>query len=161
MRPTALVVSTLLVAPTASASSSEASRFTVVASTPAPATAAPTLTPMSAQVQPQAASPIFRIEIDEFWLNLRHFLYVLGQAESKAEDASREAVAGAPAESRGARGLVAVLSHQYWKRRFKRSDAAIVRSSVRINGHPLTIVGATRDDFTGRGWDPCTMCSSG
>jgi predicted permease len=50
--------------------------------------------------------------------------------------------------SGGARGLVAVLSHQYWKRRFN-SDAAIVGSSVRINGHPLTIVGVAPPGFHG------------
>jgi putative ABC transport system permease protein len=50
--------------------------------------------------------------------------------------------------SGGARGLVAVLSHQYWKRRFN-SDAAIVGSSVRINGHPLTIVGVAPPRFHG------------
>jgi predicted permease len=50
--------------------------------------------------------------------------------------------------SGGARGLVAVLSHQYWKRRFN-SDAAIVGSSVQINGHSLTIVGVTPPRFRG------------
>src|SRR6185295_12431259 len=46
---------------------------------------------------------IFVFETDEFWLNLHHFLYVLGRAENKERDTSREAVAGAPADQ--ARGL--------------------------------------------------------
>lgn len=50
--------------------------------------------------------------------------------------------------SGGARGLVAVLSHQYWQRRFG-SDTAIVGSSVRINGHPFTIVGVAPSGFHG------------
>lgn len=50
--------------------------------------------------------------------------------------------------SGGARGLVAVLSHQYWKRRFN-SDAAIVGSFVRINGHPVTIIGVAPRGFHG------------
>jgi hypothetical protein len=54
--------------------------------------------------------PIFRFEADEFWLNLHHFLYVLGRAEAKTADASREAVAGAPADE--ARGLDALTSDQ-------------------------------------------------
>jgi hypothetical protein len=44
------------------------------------------------------ASPIFVFHSDEFWLNLHHFLYVLGRAENKTRDASRDAVAGAPAD---------------------------------------------------------------
>jgi hypothetical protein len=38
---------------------------------------------------------IFVFHTDEFWLNLHHFLYVLGRAENKERDTSREAVAGA------------------------------------------------------------------
>jgi predicted permease len=48
----------------------------------------------------------------------------------------------------GARGLVAVLSHQYWKQRFN-SDAAIVGSPLRINGHPFTVVGVAPPGFHG------------
>jgi len=50
--------------------------------------------------------------------------------------------------SGGARGLVAVLSHQYWKRRFN-GDAAMVGSSLRINGHPFTIVAVAPAGFHG------------
>jgi hypothetical protein len=46
---------------------------------------------------------IFTFHTDEFWLNLHHFLYVLGRAENKERDASREAVSGAPADQE--RGL--------------------------------------------------------
>jgi hypothetical protein len=42
--------------------------------------------------------PIFVFHTDEFWLNLHHFLYVLGRAENKEKDSAREAVAGAPAD---------------------------------------------------------------
>lgn len=41
---------------------------------------------------------IFIFRTDEFWLNLHHFLYVLGRAENKERDTSREAVAGAPGD---------------------------------------------------------------
>jgi hypothetical protein len=60
--------------------------------------------------RPQAVPPstIFRIETDEFWLNLHHFLYVVGRAQAKTGDAKREAVADAPAEAeRGLRTLTA------------------------------------------------------
>ena len=42
--------------------------------------------------------PLFRITTDDFWLNLHHYLYVLGRAEAKMPDATRRAVAGAPAD---------------------------------------------------------------
>jgi hypothetical protein len=54
----------------------------------------------------RAAAPIFRFETDEFWLNLHHFLYVLGRAEAKESDASGGAVAGAPTEAQ--KGLAAL-----------------------------------------------------
>jgi hypothetical protein len=61
-----------------------------------------------------AARPIFRFATDEFWLNLHHFLYVLGRAQMKDSNNSRPAVAGAPAESeRGLQG-VSAAERQAW-----------------------------------------------
>jgi hypothetical protein len=54
-----------------------------LADSPAAAGFAPAQSPVSA---------IFRIETDQFWLNLHHFLYVLGRSQSNAGDARREAV---------------------------------------------------------------------
>lgn len=42
--------------------------------------------------------PIFNFRTDEFWLNLHHFLYVLGRAANKERDAGRDAVKNAPAD---------------------------------------------------------------
>ena len=44
----------------------------------------------------QTPSPIFRFEADGFWLNLHHFLYVLGRAQNHAPDSQRRAVVKAP-----------------------------------------------------------------
>jgi hypothetical protein len=49
-------------------------------------------------VATQTPKQIFRFETDGFWLNLHHFLYVLGRAEAGIADSRREAVAGAPAD---------------------------------------------------------------
>ena len=57
-----------------------------------------------------AQSPIFKFESDEFWLNLHKFLYVLGRARNKSADASREAVAGAPADAD--RGLASLTESE-------------------------------------------------
>jgi predicted permease len=43
---------------------------------------------------------------------------------------------------------VAVISYNYWQRRFAR-DPAIVGKSVAVNGHPFTIIGVTPQDFFG------------
>src|SRR4051812_20108788 len=56
--------------------------------------------------------PLFRFHTDEFWLNVHHFLYVLGRAEANLPDASRAAVAAAPSEAE--RG-VATLSPEELK----------------------------------------------
>src|SRR5690349_16183943 len=50
-------------------------------------------------VETRTNRPIFVFQTDEFWLNLHHFLYVLGRAQNHTRDASRAAVAGAPAEA--------------------------------------------------------------
>jgi hypothetical protein len=57
-----------------------------------------------------AGTPVFRFETDEFWLNLHHFLYVLGRAEAKTRDASREAVVGAPEEAQ--KGLASLTEEE-------------------------------------------------
>src|SRR5215813_423612 len=44
--------------------------------------------------------------------------------------------------------LVAVISYNYWQRRFAR-DPAIVGKSVAAYGHPFTIIGVTPPDFFG------------
>lgn len=44
------------------------------------------------------SSPIFVFHSDEFWLNLHHFLYVLGRAQNKTRDSSRDAVIHAPSD---------------------------------------------------------------
>jgi predicted permease len=48
----------------------------------------------------------------------------------------------------GARGVVAVVSHQYWIRRLNADPAAIGRN-VRINGRAATIVGVAPPGFNG------------
>jgi hypothetical protein len=51
----------------------------------------------AAVTSPKPTAPrIFVFHADEFWLNLHHFLYVLGRAQNKTRDSSREAVVHAP-----------------------------------------------------------------
>ena len=52
--------------------------------------------PRSQAQAPQG--PIFRFQPDNMWLNLHHYLYVLGRFEAKMSDINRRAQAGAPAD---------------------------------------------------------------
>ena len=78
----------------------------------------PVVTVMPAAAQPSGATrsaAIFRFETDEFWLNLHHFLYVLGRAEAKERDASREAVAGAPTDAEKGLASLSEEERQTWR----------------------------------------------
>src|SRR5262245_23439374 len=48
----------------------------------------------------------------------------------------------------GSRGLVAVVSHQYWMRGLDGSSGVIGRS-IRINGRPATVIGVAPPGFNG------------
>ena len=63
----------------------------------------------------QTATPIFRFETDGFWLNLHHFLYVLGRVEAKMPDIKREAVAGAPADEAQGLKTLSESERQAWR----------------------------------------------
>ncbi|MGI8919717.1 MAG: hypothetical protein ACR2H6_14075 [Pyrinomonadaceae bacterium] len=60
-------------------------------------------------------NPIFVFHTDEFWLNLHHFLYVLGRAENKETDAAREAVSGAPADQESGFGALSANEQKIWR----------------------------------------------
>jgi hypothetical protein len=61
------------------------------------------------------AAPIFQFHTDEFWLNLHHFLYVLGRAEAKTADSSRDAVRGAPADEERGLATLSAPEQQIWR----------------------------------------------
>ena len=63
----------------------------------------------------QRRAPIFVFQTDEFWLNLHHFLYVLGRAENKARDSAREAVAGAPADQESGLQKLTADEQKIWR----------------------------------------------
>src|SRR5918993_1915377 len=63
----------------------------------------------------ETKDPIFVFHTDEFWLNLHHFLYVLGRAENKERDTSREAVAGAPDDQQRGFGKLSVKDQTIWR----------------------------------------------
>jgi predicted permease len=48
----------------------------------------------------------------------------------------------------GTRGIVAVIGHRFWTRAFG-ADAGILGRTIRVNGHPVTVVGVAPADFEG------------
>jgi hypothetical protein len=63
-----------------------------------------TAAPIRAQIE--RIAPVFVFHTADFWLNLHHFLYVLGRHEAAMPDRTRRATAGAPADAE--RGLASV-----------------------------------------------------
>lgn len=61
------------------------------------------------------SGPIFRFQPDGFWLNLHHFLYVLGRAEAGMSDIKRRAVAGAPADQEAGLGRLTDSERAVWR----------------------------------------------
>lgn len=85
--------------------------------------------PAPAPVQTTTSAPIFRFETGEFWVNLHHFLYVLGRHEAGEADAAREAVAGAPADADA--GLAGLTRDE--QRRWRQAVSAYAKGLSRMD----------------------------
>ncbi len=68
-----------------------------------------------ATVRDTRTRAIFIFHTDEFWLNLHHFLYVLGRAENKERDTSRAAVADAPADQERGLKKLSTAEQKIWR----------------------------------------------
>src|ERR1044072_5984914 len=67
--------------------------------------------------QPLAAKQqIFVFHTDEFWLSLHHFLYVLGRAQNKERDSSREAVVDAPSDEQRGLSRLNTSEREIWRK---------------------------------------------
>ena len=94
----------------------------------------------------QGSGPIFRFEADGFWLNLHHFLYVLGRAQNQAPDSQRSAVVNAPGDQEaGLKGL-SLSARQNWDSvvRFyagglSKMDAVFDRDLIAVSYTHLTL----------------------
>jgi hypothetical protein len=69
-----------------------------------------------ASLDARAAAPVLvTFSADDFWLNLHHFLYVLGRAQNGAADAQRPEVAGAPKEQDKLLATLNATDQQRWR----------------------------------------------
>ncbi|HSS21287.1 MAG TPA: hypothetical protein VLL54_14530 [Pyrinomonadaceae bacterium] len=69
----------------------------------------------SKSVTSKRSSPIFVFHTEEFWLNLHHFLYVLGRAQNQTPDSSRLAVASAPADQEQGLAKLKEAQQKIWR----------------------------------------------
>jgi hypothetical protein len=105
------------------------------------------------------AHPIFIFQTDEFWLNLHHFLYVLGRAENKETNASRAAVAGAPADQEKGVSTLSSAERAIWSEAVKAYAAGPSKKDL-IFDDPMPAVTAAlaragnAPSLTGAGIDP-------
>lgn len=86
-------------------------------------------------------SAIFVFHTDEFWLNLHHFLYVLGRAENKERDTARAAVAGAPADQERGFKKLSVKEQKIWSEAVASYAAGVSKKDVVFDA-PLPAVTA-------------------
>lgn len=118
-----------------------------------------TLIPTLALAAAVAAAPIFRFETDEFWLNLHHFLYVLGRAEASVPDAQREAVRGAPGEAVRVLASLGDAERAVWRDAVRAYAAgpsrqdAVFDEQLTATARALATVGETAEP-AGPGIDP-------
>ena len=92
----------------------------------------------------QTAAPIFRFETDGFWLNLHHFLYVLGRAEAKMADSKREAVAGAPADEAAGLASVSEDDRRVWREAVRFYSTELSRKDMVFDGDLVAVTTAVR-----------------
>ncbi len=85
--------------------------------------------------------PIFVFHTDEFWLNLHHFLYVLGRAENRERDTARAAVAGAPADQERGFTKLSEKEKTIWREAVASYAAGVSKKDVVFDA-PLPAVAA-------------------
>ena len=92
----------------------------------------------------QASGPVFRFQTDGFWLNLHHFLYVLGRADAQMPDRQRRAVAGAPADQERGLGTLAEDQRLEWGTAVRAYAAGMSRKDLVFDRDAFTSTGLLR-----------------
>jgi hypothetical protein len=84
---------------------------------------------------------IFVFHTNEFWLNLHHFLYVLGRTQNNERDAVRDSVAGAPPDQESGLKKLGASEQKIWREAVA-SYAASVSKRDLVFDAPLPAVTA-------------------
>ena len=101
----------------------------------------------AAQVAPPRAVPLFQFTADDFWLNLHHYLYVLGRAHNGA-DSGQPAVASAPDDERQGRAALSDADRASWDDAVSAYESGLSRRSSVLQPPlaPMTVALATGGD---------------
>jgi hypothetical protein len=90
---------------------------------------------------PNTSAPIVTFFADDFWLNLHHFLYVLGRAENKTPDSGRDGVNQAPLDQDRGLATLSTSDQQIWRESvtayaagLSKRDAISSRDFVELTG---------------------------
>jgi hypothetical protein len=99
------------------------------------------------QVAPLRATSLFQFTADEFWLNLHHYLYVLGRAHNGA-DSGQPAVASAPDDERQGRAALSDADRTSWDEAVSAYASGLSRQSSVLQPPlaPMTVALATGGD---------------
>lgn len=89
-------------------------------------------------------APIFRYD-DPFWVNLHHFLYVLGRVEAKMPDIRRRAVAGAPADQAAGLATLTEAERKTWAEAVAVYAEGLSRKDSVFDDEPVRAVLALRE----------------
>src|SRR5438552_10490109 len=100
--------------------------------------------------QPQASS-LLAFTTHDFWLNLHHYLYVLGRAHGRMPDATQPAVASAPDDERQGLLLLADEERSIWDGSVTAYANSLSRESAVFQPPlaPMTISLANTGEATG------------
>ena len=99
-------------------------------------------TTVQSKARDKRSSPIFIFHTNEFWLNLHHFLYVLGRAENKERDTARGAVAGAPADQERGSKKLSVKEQKIWREALASYAAGVSKKDLIFDAPLPAITGA-------------------
>jgi len=101
--------------------------------------------PSQTSPPPAFRTALFRFEIDEFWLNLHHCLYVLGRSVAKTADASRDAVVKAPDDSRRGLAMLDEAEKHGWLKAMAFYAAGLSRKDAVFDDSVASITRALAD----------------
>ena len=85
------------------------------------------------------SATIFVFHTDEFWLNLHHFLYVLGRAQNKERDSAREAVIDAPRDQERALEKLSANEQNTWREAVASYAAGLSKKDI-VFDEPLPAI---------------------
>jgi hypothetical protein len=109
----------------------------------------------------QASAPIFVFD-QPFWVNLHHYLYVLGRVEAKMPDVERRAVAGAPADEQAGLARLAEADRRLWRQSVSAYASGLSRKDAvfddeLVNATAVLTKIASSAPVTGAGLDAATV----